>query len=228
MIVGDGMLANAFSRYSDAEGVIIFASGVSNSNEIRKECFDREKELLLRTLEYYKGRMFVYFSSCDTKYAALIGKEYYYHKLHMEAIVRKAQWHYIFRLPQVLGKSNNKHTLVNYFIDSIHSGTKINVFRNAYKNIIGIQEVLQITSYIIENKIFPNSTVNIINNNYYSVFDLVRVLEKLLRRKAIIELVESGFKPNYDQPAIPGFSIKYGPDYLENSIKLNYWVEIDQ
>ena len=46
MIVGNGMMANAFAMRKNDEKHIIFASGVSNSTETSWEAFLREERLL--------------------------------------------------------------------------------------------------------------------------------------------------------------------------------------
>ncbi|MEJ2498930.1 MAG: hypothetical protein P8Y46_06430 [Sulfurovaceae bacterium] len=51
MIIGNGMLAHEFSDYKDDNDIIIFASGVSNSGETRESEFEREKELLTKTID---------------------------------------------------------------------------------------------------------------------------------------------------------------------------------
>jgi hypothetical protein len=43
MVVGDGMMTEAFSAFRDNAEVVIFASGVSNSLEIDPAAFHREK-----------------------------------------------------------------------------------------------------------------------------------------------------------------------------------------
>ena len=45
MVVGNGMLARAFKSYQKQDNIIIFASGISYSNETDSSSFVREKEL---------------------------------------------------------------------------------------------------------------------------------------------------------------------------------------
>ena len=61
MIVGDGLIANKL-KFIDSEDIIIFASGVSNSNENNESEFERERELLSTFIGYDKK--LIYFSSC--------------------------------------------------------------------------------------------------------------------------------------------------------------------
>ena len=51
VIVGRGLLARAFApRYGHAPGIVVFASGVSNSSETDEAAFLREQDLLQRSL----------------------------------------------------------------------------------------------------------------------------------------------------------------------------------
>ena len=45
MVIGNGLVASAFSKYKNDDDVIIFASGVSNSSTNKKEEFEREINL---------------------------------------------------------------------------------------------------------------------------------------------------------------------------------------
>jgi len=46
MVIGNGMIAKAFSQYKNNPKVLLFASGVSRSNEKEEASFLREKELI--------------------------------------------------------------------------------------------------------------------------------------------------------------------------------------
>ena len=88
MIIGNGQLAQAFKN-SNTENIVIFASGVPNSNCTDIAEFEREKNLLMETLSAHKDLIFVYFSSC-----ALSGKDYpknsyYQHKEEIELYIKK-------------------------------------------------------------------------------------------------------------------------------------------
>lgn len=223
MIIGNGLLAKTFSKYSNSEDIIIFASGVSDSNETTGENFNRERELLLDTIKSNPNKLIVYFSSCDVIYSDIIEKPYYEHKLEMENIIKKVSKYYIFRLPQIVGKSSNKKSLINYFIDCIQQDKEIVVFKKAYKNIIAIQEVFKMINYILEKRIMTNQTINVINDYYYSVLEVVNILERLIGKKAFISFNSTGFKPSYYKSEITGLNIDFSKNYLENALKLNYF-----
>ena len=63
MIVGNGLIAKAFDNFKD-DKVIIFASGVSNSLEQRKQEFDREENILSNVINENPEKKIVYFSTC--------------------------------------------------------------------------------------------------------------------------------------------------------------------
>jgi hypothetical protein len=60
LIIGNGLIASAFKKNKD---VIIFASGVSKSQEVRCAEFFRERKLLVDALQLKK--YIVYFGTCS-------------------------------------------------------------------------------------------------------------------------------------------------------------------
>ncbi|MEJ2497376.1 MAG: NAD(P)-dependent oxidoreductase, partial [Sulfurovaceae bacterium] len=85
MIIGNGMLAHEFSDYKDDNDIIIFASGVSNSGETRESEFEREKELLTKTIDNISSEKIIYFSTCAMYDKYFVNNRYTKHKLHMES-----------------------------------------------------------------------------------------------------------------------------------------------
>lgn len=224
MVLGQGLLANIFKEFDRNNDIIIFASGVSNSNEIKEEVFQREEKLLEQTIKNNPNKILIYFSSCDVIYAQKFDKAYYFHKLNMENIIKtKIKEFYIFRLPQLIGKSNNKHSLINYFIHAISNGKEIMVWQDAYKNLIDIRDIKIIVKYFIDNSLQKNTITNIINKNYYSIQDIITTLEEFLGIKAHIKMIKKGFLPNYPRLNIlDDIGIEFNDDYLKKSISKNY------
>ncbi len=223
MIVGNGLLAKTFDFYKNNDFILIFASGVSNSNETNKEMFIREKNLLENTIKHNSNKTIVYFSSCDVIYAEKINLQYYYHKLKMEEIIKKmALKYYIFRLPQVIGFSKNNNSLINYFINSIIENKKILVWKYAYKNLINIKDVLNIAQNIIKSDKYINKIINVINENYYSILEIIDTIEEVINKKPRISLVDKGIKPNYSIDFTEEFNIDFTEDYLKKSIIQHY------
>ncbi len=221
MIVGNGLLARRFKAYATHSNVVIFASGVSNSNETNQANFLREEKKLKTILSQSIDQIIVYFSSCDVIYAKTLNKAYYFHKLKMESLVKEhAKFYYIFRLPQVIGVSNNKNALINFFIISILENRELDIWENAYKNLIDIDDIYTIVDYYIRQKIELNSIVNVINPNLYSVVEIVETIEKLLNKKAKQKRIARGFKPEYEQNNnISRLNIDFNNNYLEKAIQ---------
>ena len=71
MIVGSGQLASIFFGM-ELSNVVIFASGVSNSSNVEKTEFTREKELLMSTIEKNRDAYIIYFSSASLSAAERI------------------------------------------------------------------------------------------------------------------------------------------------------------
>jgi hypothetical protein len=104
MVVGNGMLARAFSDFAEDESKLIFASGVSNSGETIASEFQREVDLI-KSLAGIKNQ-FIYFSTVSIHDPELIHTPYVAHKLLIEKLVSESFVNYlIFRLPIVVGKT---------------------------------------------------------------------------------------------------------------------------
>jgi len=230
MIVGNGLLANAFDSYRDNNSIIFFASGVSNSNETDKKNFDREKYLLINTIAKYPDKIIVYFSSCDVLYADKIDKLYYYHKREMESIIElNALKYYIFRLPQIIGYSSNSNSLLNFLIKAIEAQTRIPIWKHAVKNLIDIADVKKLVEVVIDGDIKSNQTINIINTNYYGIMEILKVIENLIGLKAVVSIEEKGFRPYYQENSIlKNANMNFDDNYLKNAIKKHYHLYCDK
>jgi len=158
MVIGNGLIANALKEYVDVDHVLIFASGVSDSSEIKKESFDREKDLLIKCSTEHKDKLIVYFSSVNL----FENKEYFKHKQNMEILVKKSFDRYlIFRLPQVVGMGGNKNNLFNYFKNALISGDKIIVNKNAYRSLLDIDDLVNLINLAVDKLYYENETLTI-------------------------------------------------------------------
>jgi len=193
MIIGKGMLANAFKTYANNNEVIIFASGVSNSQEKEMKEFDRELKLIQSTLTENPNKLFVYFSTCSM-YDPLSSESLYVkHKLNMEQYIEKyAKSYLILRVSQILGRSKNK-TLVNFLFDSIMSGEAFEVWKHSNRNLIALEDVLQISNRLIENKKYHNTLYHIANSTFITVPELVNIFEEVLHKKANCNYLDKGY-----------------------------------
>lgn len=188
MILGNGLMATTFSRYSEQADVIIFASGVSNSSETRVEAFNREIVLLKNTCKNLHNQLLVYFSTTSIVDLELSDSPYITHKLEIENFISKWCNHYmIFRLPQVVGKTQNPHTIVNFIYNHIMEGKNFNVWQHACRNLIDVTDVYHLADYFIQNRIFKNQVTTIATPINVKVLDIVKILENLLKKKQFLQ-----------------------------------------
>ena len=199
MIIGSGLLASEFAKkYAERSDIIIFASGVSNSNEVNNEEFAREKNLLQRYMIKSTGK-FVYFSTCSIYDPEMKTKPYVLHKMEMERlIINKSPSCTIFRLPQVVGKNRNKNTLTNYLYDRISANEEFKVWRDAHRYLIDVCDVEEIVNGILIRGQDKEKIINIAPPTSISVLNIIKIIEKILIKKANYCLVDGGGVYNID------------------------------
>ena len=191
MVVGNGMLATAFMK---TEGIssdtIIFASGVSNSQETDHREFRRESDLLHSFLSC--GKRVVYFSTVSVHDPSLSSSPYIIHKLNIEHLLREHAGDYlIIRLPIVVGRSNNRHTLTNFLFYSLLSGHHFELYRFACRYLIDLEDVVALVTRLIAKQ--PcNQTLDLVLDNRTRVTEIVEVLEHILGTQANYTLVPKG------------------------------------
>lgn len=192
MIIGKGLLAKAFNEYESDEEIVIFASGVSNSLETSKVAFERERHLLKHTNETYPDKMLVYFSTCSIYDKAVAYRPYVAHKLAMEGLVRAACHRFlIIRLPNVVGAGGNEHTVLNYLVNSIKQEAEINLWQNATRNILDVEDVFCIVKSIL-TKPMRNKILNIANSNDFLVSEIVKQIEFFFGKAAVLRIENKG------------------------------------
>jgi nucleoside-diphosphate-sugar epimerase len=226
MIVGGGMLARAFESYRDHSKIVILASGVSDSTVTDVAQFERETTLLVKTLDKQCNKLFVYFSTCSVVDPELSASPYVSHKLKMEALIRtQSSNHLIVRLPQVVGHGGNKNTLTNRLYASIRDCKRFELWRNAYRYIIDVDDVSAVANYMIDRSEYSNRIVNIASCQF-SVFDIVRALENVTRRSATYIEVDKGASYHIDcyeaHKIAKLLNIQFDNAYLERVIRKYY------
>ena len=134
---------------------------------------------------FYSVSAFVYFSTCSVYDAKLNASMYIRHKSEMEELVTSHPNYLIFRLPQVVGVTQNPYTLVNYLYYKILYGEKFTLMQRAMRNIIDVDDVTAIVKYYIKNSSIRNEIINVANTNFISVKEVVAIFEKLLQKKRV-------------------------------------------
>jgi dTDP-4-dehydrorhamnose reductase len=193
MVVGNGMIAKSFSAYINREDVVIYASGVSNSAEDSEDKFQREIDLIKTCIEKYVNCLMVYFSTCSVSDESLIDTKYVQHKIFIEDYIKKhASSFIIFRLPIVIGKTDNKFTLFNFFQEKLSTNQELFIQKNAYRYLVDVDDVSNLLSQIIESKNFLNSTIEVTFSKRISVLEMANVMKKAICSDSKINLVNGG------------------------------------
>jgi len=222
MIIGNGMIAKAFVAYKKYSNILIFASGVSNSLENKIINFEREEQLLRKTILANKNSTVVYFSTCSIDDKSVNQSQYVMHKLKMESIVKEiATNFFIFRLPQVVGNSNSP-IFINFLFNSIIYKKKIDIYKYSTRNLICIKDVFEICDFIITENKFINEITNIATPFNINVFELVTELENLTNNVIKKNILNIGTQCNINIDKLlsldKNFDI-YSSSYTSNLLK---------
>jgi len=191
MIVGNGLIASAFKE-SDFHSLhhVIFASGVSNSNETDPKPYLREMELIERYLD--KSTTFVYFSTTSVFDPTRQESIYIRHKLSVEKFLKKnAASYLIVRLPIMIGYSSNPHTLINFLVNAITNQIPFKVQANACRNLLDIDDLFELMKpFLIQEH--HRLEVNILGSRIIAVPDLVHIIENIVQLKGNYTLENTG------------------------------------
>ena len=223
MVIGKGMLANAFISYSSVDNVIIFASGVSNSKTIDQCQFEREEKLLLDTMEKYENKTLIYFSSCALCDDKNLDIPYYKHKYEMEKLIEQhCSYYLIGRLPQAFSSQNNPYQLIGYLINSVLNKEVIDVIENAERYVIDVNDVFILIDRMIKNRIPSKVKIDIANDYRYKIDEIISIIENIYGIKAKYRFT-NGEPRNImlDLSNIKefGYGMGFGKSYLENKLR---------
>ena len=196
-IVGNGLLASKFLNTTFQIPVLIFASGVSNSLEENETAFNREIELLQQHLTTPK--LLIYFSSYSVTYKQ---SAYVSHKLHIEKLIQQHTPKYlILRLTNVVGNAGNSNTVINYLYQKIKTNQTFELYQNAERNFLDIDDVVLTVTNLINNNV-ANSVLNLGYSHNITMPQVMATIEQYLHSKAVytinnavVERVGNNFEP---------------------------------
>ena len=67
----------------------------------------------------------------------------------MEELVRVRHGNFVLRLPQVVGRTDNPHTLTNFLRDRITSGQRFTIWGHAERNLVDVDDVVALATYLL-------------------------------------------------------------------------------
>jgi nucleoside-diphosphate-sugar epimerase len=213
-VIGTGMIGTAFAEARCINNCIIYAAGTANSSCTRQSEFDRDENRLKESM--LRSGIFVYVSTCSIE-----DKPYTHHKMKMEGLVKERGNYLIVRLPNVAGKSDNPHTLLNFLSSCVHRREEFDLFTKARRNVIDVMDVVDITYWLLRNYAI-NETVNVAAPFNYSVLEIVNEFEKIYRKKAVFNRIDSGDAPDIDTSRIADAFVDFSGDYLGRTLRRYY------
>jgi|TARA_B100002003_G_C14042137_1_gene502140 nucleoside-diphosphate-sugar epimerase len=197
MIIGSGFIAKNFENYNDdleRLNICLYAAGISNSQTQDKNLLDKEKNKFIEFLKKFnQKKKLIYISTCSINDPSRNKNPYVLNKLYIEDLVQKNIKNFlIMRLPEVVGKNENKVTLINFLNNKIKNGEKFEIWSKAKRNIIDIDDAILLTINLLENKNLNNTIINVANPKSYFVTEIVKNFEKLNNVEANYNLVDRG------------------------------------
>ena len=171
------MIAKAFKEnHNDFKELVVFASGVPNSNELSDSEFDREFKLLKKIQFNYPSKKLIYFSTSSVESGRK--SKYIDFKLKIEDYIKNNFSDFlILRLPIVVGNTNNKDQLIPHIKNKLLNGQELMIKKNCNRFLIDVNDLPKIISFILEKNI-EKSLITISFNNKISVFEIFNFFVK--------------------------------------------------
>jgi nucleoside-diphosphate-sugar epimerase len=227
MVIGKGVIATRFNDYLSQSEYLIFAGSVNDSS-IQDNNIILEEEVAVRAaLLEHQDILFVYFSSCSILDPDVAHTPYVQHKIRMEEWIKQtAKKFLIFRLPQVMGFSDAKSSLVNFLVDAISQQKTFEVWLRSQKNFIDIDDIHNIVGEILKRKVVMNKTLNVASTQQTSVLQFVREIEAFTGIAAKYTLVNKGGNLDIDvsviEPLLKDINIDFGKNYILAALNKYY------
>jgi nucleoside-diphosphate-sugar epimerase len=236
MIVGSGLMARVFRSAFEVgrNDVMVYAAGVSNSACTDTREFAREHARLSQALATaQKVETFIYFSTCSVADPEAVGTPYVRHKLAMEEMVRRHSGHLVLRLPQVVGRTPNPHTLLNYLYARISRGERFVIWGRARRNIIDVEDVAMIVKFLVQGRgdaggggKVLGETIPVANARDYALAEIVQTLERVTGKRAIFDVAAKGGAYHVDiariEPLLGMAGVTFDEAYLERVARKYY------
>ncbi len=227
MVIGNGLVAKRFGLFNNKGGFLLFASGVSNSKNNDNESYNREFNLFKESVLKYNDKVIIYFSTWSIYDPQEKESPYVRHKLNIEDFIKThIKKYHIFRVSNLAGISSNPNTILNYFFNHTKNDVNFDLWTNACRNIIDIDDAYLIIEHILNKNLFPNQVINIANPVNYPVKNIITAIEKFLNKKSNYMEIEKGTNFSIDtstiQPIIQKLGIEFDDKYLMKLIHKYY------
>ena len=138
--------------------------------------------------------LFIYISTTSVLDNYLKKDKYTRNKIIIENLIKKRLSNFlILRLPQIVGKSNNPHTITNFIYKKVLLEQRFKVWSNVKRNLIDIDDLIKIVKQIISTKLKPGNVINILNLNSIYVEEIANMMGEIVKKKPRYILIK--YKP---------------------------------
>jgi glycosyltransferase involved in cell wall biosynthesis len=219
MIIGEGVIFNRFIDYSLQSKYFIIAGTVNDPLISDEALILQEEAVIAAALSDHNDLTIIYFSSCSLLDPSVQHTQYVRHKIRMEKLIQKSAPHYyIFRLPEIIGLSETTSNMVGSYVDAIINHQKIEIWQNARRNLIDIDDVHEVVSEILRRKIFHNKIINIASPQQTDLLHLVQDIEDFIGCVANYILVGKGSEYHIDISDIQSILFELKLDFDKNYV----------
>jgi hypothetical protein len=144
----------------------------------------------------------------------------------MESLVLSSRGGLVLRLPQVVGVTENTHTLTNFLRDRILADEHFTVWAHAERNLVDIDDIVAIGATLVAELDESPSIVSIAAKKSLLMPEIVKIVERAVGKSANYSIVEKGSPLTIDTTAISDVSnrlgIDFGDGYIERVIRKYY------
>jgi nucleoside-diphosphate-sugar epimerase len=219
MVIGNGLVAKRFKLYEKEDNFLVFASGVSNSKTTNKDAYNREIKLLVESIEQHNDKCIIYFSTCSIYDVEEKNSLYVKHKRSIEEFIQSNASRYnIFRISNLAGISANQNTVLNFFYYHIKNEINFDLWIDACRNIIDIDDAYLVIDHILKKALFRNQIINVANPINYPVKEIILAIESFLNIKSNYIEINKGNCFDIDiseiKQIMEELEIRFTTDYL--------------
>lgn len=222
IIIGSGFIAKKFNKYYKylkKSKLVIYAAGISNSSEKNKKNLAKEVNRILNFCKFNDKRI-IYISTYSISDTSRLSKKYVKNKIKIEKIIKtKSKRYLIIRLPEITGHNKNHRTLTNYFYDKILHDKFFILFKNTKRNVLDIDDAIKNCVKVIKLFSKKNTTINLLNRQFYSPLKIVKSFEEILNKKAFYKEIKI---KNVRWSLSNNFYFKTDKKYLNKILKKYY------
>lgn len=187
MILGDGMIAKALSKY-DHENILFMAFGVSDSKNTDISAYDRESLMIRNYVEKYNDKIIVFFSTFSINDPLRKDDLYVSRKrLNERYILDHAKRYLILRVSNIVGNTGNSKNIFNFLYQNIRLGNPFTLWANCKRNLLTTHDFGKIVNHILTNELESrlNTIINVTNSKSVTIREIVEAIEKHLDKKGI-------------------------------------------